>query len=225
MKPLVACLLIYGLVSCTHHYMPPFRSSSDWTLTGNVVANKDMKVDFGGGNTFPIANASDGNYELNFITNQGQFKGYNGACAKYLGKVLSDLPMGVDSVEMVLADQYLILSTNESKKWKPDYVRRSDGSFLVAQANPAVGNNLPNNELWRNVIFNQKKHQIIAVDRFVKNMKHYAIVYVLQSECKGIPYSQIFQYDITDTRNIQGVGSILESLLGISVKAMESKVR
>jgi hypothetical protein len=98
-----------------------------------------------------------------------------------------------------------------------------DGAVLTVQANPVESLVQPHDELWRNLIFNKRQHQITVVDRLVKNGKHYAIVYVLQSECKSSPFTRNIQYDINNPRNIQSVGTQLEALMDISVNALESQ--
>ena len=105
----------------------------------------------------------------------------------------------------------------------PDYVRRADGSILTVQALPIASIVQPHDELWRNLIISKSKHQIIVVDRLIKNGRHYVIVYVMQSECKSSPYSRNIQYDITNPCNIQSVGTYLESLMEISIKALQSE--
>ena len=71
---IVKFIVIYSmtllLASCAQHAMPPFAATPHWTLNGNVATSAvhGMAIDFSGGNTFPITNASDGEYELNFIS-------------------------------------------------------------------------------------------------------------------------------------------------------------
>ena len=179
-----------------------------------------MIVDFGDG---ILANASNGDYDLNFITSQAEFNAYEPRLAKYLTDVVKNIPLNVKSIEAILADEYLILSIEPNNTWGPDYVRRTDGAILTVQANPVPSLVQPQGELWRNLIINKSKHQIIVVDRLIKNDRHYAIVYILQSESKSSPYSRNTQYDITSPRNIQTVGTWLEGLMKTSIKALESK--
>ena len=186
-----------------------------------MVINSDMQIDFGSNEI--MANASNGDYDLHFITDQLAFKDYDSKCAKYLVDVIRHIPLVVDSIDVIFADEYLILTTNVINSWMPDYVRRADGSILTVQAIPIESLVQPHDELWRNLIINKQKHQIIVVDRLIKNGHPYAIIYVLQSECKSSPYSRNIQYDITNPQNIQSVGTYLESLMEISIKALKSK--
>ncbi len=210
------------LASCGRYQLPSFGSSSDWELIDNMVINSDMAVNFGGNDI--LANASNGDYDLHFITSKEGFNAYDPKCAKYLADVVKQIPLKIDSIEVILADQYLILSTNANSAWEPDYVRRADGAILTVQANPVQSLVQPQDELWRNLIINKSKHQIIVVDRLIKNNRHYAIAYVLQSESKSSPLSRNIQYDITSARNIQSTGTMLEALISKSVDAMVVEV-
>lgn len=224
---LIICLSVLFLASCSTYDLPPFASEGRWELQGNAVVNRtdNMMIDFGGGNVFPMSNASDASYDLHFVVNREQFNSYDPAVAEYLKDVLKAIPLRIDSVELILADQYMVLSTSLFNYWKPDYIRRADGSQHVVEANPVTSEIQPHDELWRNLLFDSKKRQIVVVDRLIKNGKHYAIVYIMQSEKKGIPFATPFHYNILDRHNIQPVGGHLEHLLGISINALNSSVR
>lgn len=90
---------------------------------------------------------------------------------------------------------------------------------LTVQAHPVESLVQPHDQLWRNLVVNKAKRQITVVDRLVKNGRHYAIVYVLQSESKSSPYAINYQFDITDPRNMQSIGTQLEALMKTSVNA------
>ncbi|MBR5101637.1 MAG: hypothetical protein IK092_00755 [Muribaculaceae bacterium] len=220
-------LITLALAGCSTYTMPPFASTSDWQRQSNEVFSPmaDMRIDFAGGNRFPLANLSDGDYDLHFITTQADFDNYNTECAKYIKDVVKSIPFTIDSIQLIFADQYLVMSSSMFNQCKPDYVRRADGSWMVVEANPVKSDVQPHNELWRNLIFSNSKHRIVVVDRIIKNGKHYAIAYVLQSEKKGVPCATGFQYDILNRQNIQSIGTYLEYLLGISVDAMKSTAK
>ena len=162
-----------------------------------------------------------GDYDLNFITRQTGFNAYNPKCAKYVADVVKRIPLKIDSINVIVADEFLILSPNVVNAWEPDYVRRADGAVLTVQALPVESLVQPHDQLWRNLIINKKKRQIIVVDRLVSNGKHYAIVYILQSECKSSPFVRNTLYDITDPRNIQSIGTHLDALMEISVNSLQ----
>ena len=212
------CLTTLCLASCAKYQLPPFSTSGDWTLQGNTVVNGDMQVNFGVNEV--IANAGNGSYDLNFITNQAQFNAYDPKYANYFTDVIRQIPLHIDSIDVILADQFMIVTPNVFSTWEPDYVRRSDGAILTVQAIPVETLVQPHDELWRNLIFNNKKQQMIVVDRLIKQGKHYAIVYVLQTDNKSTPFSRNIQYDITSPRNVQTVGELLQSLFNISINAL-----
>lgn len=197
--------------------MPSFGTGTGWTLQGNTVANRYLQVDFGGDDI--LANASDGSYDLHFVTSQEGFNAYDSKCTGYLTDVIKHIPLKIDSIDVIFADQFLILSPNVINAWEPDYVRRADGGILTVQAHPVESLVQPHDQLWRNLVVNKAKRQITVVDRLVKNGRHYAIVYVLQSESKSSPYAINYQFDITDPRNMQSIGTQLEALMKTSVNA------
>lgn len=218
-KQLYSFLMAMCLAGCSSYQMPPFSTSGDWSLQGGTVSNKDVSVRFGENGS--LANAFDGAYDLNFVTSQQKFNTYDAKCSKYLADVVRQIPLEIDSVDVILADQFLILTTNAAEGWEPDYVRQADGMVYTVQANPMRSLIQPHDELWRNLIVNKRRHQIIVVDRLIKNQKHYALVYVLQSERKGSPTTRCVQYDITNPRNIQSVGTLIDGMMAISVNALE----
>ena len=212
-----------SLASCARYRLPSFGTSSDWKLQGGTVSNKELNANFGGNGI--LANAGNGGYDLNFITSQAQFNAYDTKIARYITDAVKQIPLKINSINIVLADQFLILTTNPSNTWEPDYVRRADGSVLTVQANPLASLVQPHDELWRNLIIRQNKHQIIVVDRLIKNGTHYALVYILQSDSKSSPYSRVFQFDITNPRNLQSTGTLIDGLMQTSVNSLEGNVK
>ena len=66
-----------------------------------MVINSDMAVNFGGNGI--MANAGNGEYDLHFITSQDGFNAYDPKCAKYITDVLKQIPLKIDSVEVILS--------------------------------------------------------------------------------------------------------------------------
>ena len=213
-------LLAMCLVGCTRQGLPPFGNSHDWVLQGNTVVGRDLRVDFGGNDI--LANAGNGQYDLNFVTSQAQFDAYEPRLARYLTDVVGRIPLRIDSIDVMLADQFMIVSPSVAKQWMPDYVRRADGATFVVEANPLESMVQPHDQLWRNLVIDKRRHQIVVVDRMVKNGRHYAIIYVLQSETGSSPLTRNSQYDITSLRNMQATGTQLEALWNISIAALQS---
>lgn len=211
------------LVACGKYQMPPF-SNNEWKLANNHVTNADIgtDIDFGGGSTLPITNSSNGDYGLNFITDEDGFNRYDKFCQRYFTTMLSQLPMAIDSIEFILADRFAVLQPNALTQWPPDVIRQADGVVLVAQANPPANDLQPLDELWRNLVFDKKMNRIFVIDRFYKNGKHLAIVYTMQNEDKLVPFSGTFHYDIFNPHNVQSVGTNMETLLNISISALST---
>lgn len=198
--------------------MPLFSTSGGWTQRGNVVENGDMKVDFGDD---LLANAGDGGYDLNFVTSKVEFDVYKPKLSNYLIDVINRIPLKIDSIDVIFTDDFMILSINPVSAWMPDYVHQADGAFLTVEAMPLESLVQPEGDLWRNLITDKSKHQIIIVDRFVKKGKHYAFVYILQSDSKRSPYMRNIHYDIINPRNAQSVGTMLEGLMARTLRATE----
>ncbi|MBR1551699.1 MAG: tetratricopeptide repeat protein [Muribaculaceae bacterium] len=223
---LIGMTMIIALAGCSVSKIPPFTSSR-WALAGNVASSTrhGVAINFGGESVFPMTNLSNGEYELNFITTDEQFQAYAPYCKDYIASAISFIPMKIDSLELVLADQFVVFSPNLLSEWMPDYVRQADGSEFVVEANPRATAIQPHDEIWRNFVFDDKRHRILVVDRIVKNGKHLGIVYIMQGEDKHVPFSGNFHYDITARRNIQPVGEHMRALLEITIAASNSKVK
>ena len=222
---LVGLTVTIALAGCSVSKIPPFAASK-WTLMGNVASSTHhgVAINFGGESMFPITNMSDGEYDLHFITTDEQFQAYAPYCKDYIASAISEIPMTIDSLELVLADQFVMFRPNLLSEWLPDYVRQPDGTEFVVEANPRASVIQPHDEIWRNFIFDAKRHRILVVDRLVKNGKHLGIVYIMQGEDKHVPFSGNFHYDITARRNIQPVGEHMRALLGITIAASNSTV-
>ena len=222
---LLVLAVTLALAGCSASKTPPF-ASSQWVLTGNVASSvhHDMAINFGGESIFPLANMSDGEYDLHFITTDEQFQAYDPYCRDYISSAISKIPISVDSLELVLADRFIVFTPKIKSQWMPDYVRRADAAELVVEAIPRTNAIQSHDEIWRNFIFDNKRHRILVVDRLVKNGKHIGIVYVMQGEDRHVPFSGTFHYDITSRRNIQPVGEHMRALLDISIAAADSHV-
>lgn len=224
-KFIVGTCLPLLLTSCAGHVMPPFATTAHWLLDGNVASSTvhGMAIDFGGGNTFPITNASDGEYELNFISTTEQFAHYDIVCQNYISSAIRQMPLLIDSIEFVLADRYIAFTPSITKGWLPDLVRKADGSEWVVEANPRISTIQPHDEIWRNYVFDNHRHRIIVVDRLVKNGRHIGIAYIMQSENKHVPFTSTYHYDVTQRRNTQPVGETMRALLDITIAASQSR--
>lgn len=228
MKHLFSLLpLALLLAACATRPLPPFATASQWTLSGNVArsARCDMAVDLGGGSTFPITNASNGDYDLHFVLTTPQLEAGDAFCRDYIASAICQIPLAIDSIEFVLAERYILLSHNPLSRWMPHLVRQADGTELVVEANPCATAVQPHDEIWRNFIFDDKRHRILVVDRIVKNGRHLALVYILQAETPRVPFTSTFHYDVTSRLNTQPVGEYMRALMDITIAALASRAR
>ena len=227
MRKYLYFIFLFFLASCSTCQLPPFGTQDKWRLRDGAALNltDSIMIDFTGKGSTILANSSNGDYDLNFVVNKEGFDGYSLAYARYLKDIIKSLPLKIDSIEVILADQYLVLSTSAADNLMPDYIRRADGAKFLVQANPIASTVQPDDELWRNLLFDNKKGQILVVDRIIRNGHHYAIVYVLQSEKKDIPHVSPYHYNLLDCRNMQFVGTHLDYLMDISFNAINSKVQ
>ena len=200
------------LAGSARYQMPPFSTAGEWRQQGNALVNEKAKLRLDYSSSvpdIPRQNASDGSEELHFITSQEAFEQYDPACREFVEEVLKSIPMKIDSIEAIFADDIIVLTPNKWSEWRPDYFCMHDSSTWVEQAWPLGNLVLPHDQLWRNIIINKKKHQILTVDRFVKNGQHFAIVQIYQSKNKKVPWTNCYTVDFTNPRNIQHVGGVL----------------
>lgn len=186
--------------------MPPFSKAGEWRLQDNALINEKskLKLDYSHNDTFTNADSES----LNLITSEAAFGQYEPAKAKYMKDALKSIPLKTDSIEVILTDDIIVLTPSIQAQWRPDYIVQADGSIWVEQAWPVSSLVQPHDQLWRNLIINKKKKQIITVDRFVKQGRHFAVVQIYQSEHRKAPWAN-GTMDYTDSRNIQHVGSML----------------
>ena len=218
---MIFAVIAVALVGCGNYHLPPFAGSGNWRVVDNHAQSEHLgiDIDFGNGSTFPIANARNGQYDLNFITDDASFDNYDMVCRNYVATMLRQLPMPIDSLDFILADRYVVARTGVLTQWVPHMICNADGARLVAQAHPRSTAVQPHDELWRNFVFDKKMHRIAIVDRFVKNGRHMAIIYILQGNNRKVPFAGMCDFDIFDRCNTQAVGSMMESLLDISEAA------
>lgn len=210
---LYICVLICCLAGCaTRYQMPPFSHAGQWRMEGNSVINEKAKLslDFSHLEGMPNSNAGNKDEDLHFIDNQTAFDQYDPACADYIKDVLKCIPLKFDAIDAIFGDEFIVLAPSVGSEWRPNYYRRADGAEYVEQAWPVENLVQPHDQIWRNVIVNKKKQQMITVDRFVKNGQHYAIVQLFQGENKKAPWANWTMSDFTDYRNIQHVGTTLD---------------
>ena len=217
----ILMILALGSLGCSSYRMAPWATGSRWTLDGNTVAGGQaaVSIDFGAGDMMPISNASTGDWDLHFITDSAGWAATDANSREYITSAMRHIPLAVDSMEFALAERYIVFTPSVVNRWLPDIVRLADGAEVVVEANPLESAMQPHDQIWRNVIFDDKLKRLLVVDRFVKNGRHLAVVYILQSETPRVPFASTFHYDVTARRNTQPVGEHLRYLLDITIDA------
>ena len=210
MKQILLLLVaVMCLAGCSRYQMPPFSKAGEWKYQDYALINEKAKLKLDCSYSFFPNNPTNADDEsLNLITSEAAFGQYDPACATYLKDALKSIPLKIDSIEVILTDDIIVLTPSIQSEWRPDYFVQSDGSIWVEQAWPVTSLVQPHDQLWRNLIINKKKKQIITVDRFVKQGRHFAVVQIYQSELKKAPWAN-GTMDFTDSRNIQHMGAVL----------------
>ena len=216
------CLLVCCLAGCSTYQMPPFSHAGQWRLEGNSLVNEKtkFKLDCSHDASKPNVNAGDKSEELHFIDSQALFDQYDPACVDYIKDVLKSIPLKFDAIDLIMGDEFLILTPSVDSEWRPDLYHRSDGVEYVEQAWPVESLIQPHNQIWRNVIVDKKKQRLVTVDRFVLWGKHFAVVQIFQAENKNAPWANCLA-DFTNDRNIQSVGLVLDHWFHRRVEAWE----
>ncbi len=78
------------------------------------------------------------------------------------------------------------------------------------------------NKVWRNVIVSKKNQRVICIDRYMKKGVTLGYVYVLQSKTKKYPTLGTYHWDVSDSHNVEMLGSTLEHLRGLTLKRIKS---
>lgn len=72
--------------------------------------------------------------------------------------------------------------------------------------------------VWRNVIVSRKSQRVMCIDRYLRQGRTVGYCYVLQSERKEYPVYGTFHWDVSDSRNIEMVGMMLDDLKKIALQ-------
>ena len=136
---------------------------------------------------------------------------------RFAESVRRELPFRVDSLSEVFRSDVTIyrFTSNTCIAESPDAEIHSDGTYWGARTffdNPKMRQTQTEDVLWRNVVVSKRNQRVICVDRYLKQGKTQGVVYVYQSDSKKYPTYGRFHFDVSDTRNIEFVGGMLETL-------------
>ena len=135
--------------------------------------------------------------------------------------VLKELPFAVDSISWLTSGNLpaFRFANAEYANASPDAEIHPDGDYWVCNmfdAEPPAHQTEEN--IWRNVLVSQKNQRVMCIDRYMQQGRTVGYCYVLQSERKEYPTYGTFHWDVSDYRNIEMVGVMLEDLKELALK-------
>lgn len=135
--------------------------------------------------------------------------------------VLKELPFSVDSMSWLTCGdlQTFRFANAEYADARPDAEIRPDGDYWVCNmfdAEPIVHQKEEN--IWRNVLVSRKHQRVVCIDRYLRKGRTMGYCYILQSERKEYPTYGTFHWDVSDSHNIEMVGTMLDNLKELALK-------
>ena len=135
--------------------------------------------------------------------------------------VLKELPFSVDSISWLTSGDFptFRFANTEYIGASPDAEIRPDGDYLVCNMFDAERPLHQTEEnIWRNVLVSRKNQRVVCIDRYLRGKRTVGYCYVFQSERKEYPTYGTLQWDVSDSRNIEMVGVMLDDLKGLALK-------
>lgn len=135
--------------------------------------------------------------------------------------VLKELPFSVDSMCWLTCGELptFRFANAEYADARPDAEIRPDGDYWVCNmfdAEPIVHQKEEN--IWRNVLVSRKHQRVVCIDRYLRKGRTMGYCYILQSERKEYPTYGTFHWDVSDSHNIEMVGTMLDNLKELALK-------
>ena len=135
--------------------------------------------------------------------------------------VLKELPFSVDSMSWLTCGDLptFRFANAEYADARPDAEIRPDGDYWVCNmfdAEPIVHQKEEN--IWRNVLVSRKHQRVVCIDRYLRKGRTMGYCYILQSERKEYPTYGTFHWDVSDSHNIEMVGTMLDNLKELALK-------
>ena len=135
--------------------------------------------------------------------------------------VLKELPFSVDSISWLTSGDFptFRFANTEYIGASPDAEIRPDGDYWVCNMFDAERPLHQTEEnIWRNVLVSRKNRRVVCIDRYLRNGRTVGYCYVFQSERKEYPTYGTLHWDVSDSRNIEMVGVMLDDLKGLALK-------
>lgn len=135
--------------------------------------------------------------------------------------VLKELPFSVDSISWLTSGDFptFRFANTEYIGACPDAEIRPDGDYWVCNMFDAERPLHQTEEnIWRNVLVSRKNQRVVCIDRYLRGERTVGYCYVFQSERKEYPTYGTLHWDVSDSRNIEMVGVMLDGLKGLALK-------
>lgn len=77
--------------------------------------------------------------------------------------------------------------------------------------------------VWRNVVVSKKRQRVICIDRYLREGRTEGFVYAFQTESKKYPTYGTYHWDVSDSRHIEMMGTMLDNMHQLAVKRLKGK--
>lgn len=135
--------------------------------------------------------------------------------------VLKDIPFRVDSISWLSSGDvptFRFVNAGYTAA-APDAEIRPDGDYWVCNVFDAEPPSRQADEtIWRNVVVSPNNRRVVCIDRYLRHGRTMGYCYVLQSERKEYPTYGTLHWDVSDSRNVEMVGVMLNDLKEIALK-------
>ncbi len=135
--------------------------------------------------------------------------------------VKKELPFDVDTVRWLTGVDVPTFKFSNSgyTPTAPDVEIRPDESWEIWNVFTTVKLSRQNEKnIWRNVVVSRKNRRVICIDRYLRHGRTEGYCYIYQSENKKYPTYGTFHWDVSDPRNVEFTGMMLEDLRQIALK-------
>lgn len=135
--------------------------------------------------------------------------------------IIKELPFSVDSISWLTSGDFptFRFANAEYTDARPDAEIRPNGDYWVCNMFDAEQPLQQTEEnIWRNVLVSRKNQRVVCIDRYLRGGRTVGYCYVLQSERKEYPTYGTLHWDVSDSRNIEMVGVMLDDLKGLALK-------
>ena len=147
--------------------------------------------------------------------------------------ILKDIPFSVDSVSWLFTPlsfgeglgvrsgdfPTFRFANAEYTDARPDAEIRPNGDYWLCNTFDAEQPKPQSEEnIWRNVLVSRSNQRVVCIDRYLRGGRTVGYCYVFQSERKEYPTYGTLHWDVSDARNIEMVGEMLDDLKGLALK-------